>query len=56
MCYLTEIDVEYSEDDGEGKLGGVDGEEPLRGIHVSLYTIGLEVLIEIRQILLCVGI
>jgi hypothetical protein len=45
-----------TEDNGEGELGSVDGEEPLGGIHVSLYTVGLEVLIEIKHIFLYVDI
>ena len=51
--YLTEVDVQYSEDNGEGELGSVDGQEPLGSIHVSLYTINVEMLIEIWQIFLC---
>ena len=44
-AYLTEVDIQNSEDDGQRELGGVEGEEPLRGKHVSLDTIGLEMLV-----------
>ena len=36
--HLTEVDIKDSVDDGEGKLGSVDGEEPLGGVHVCLYS------------------
>ena len=50
--YLTEVDIKDSVDDGEGELGGVDGEEPLGGVHVCLYPTQLEVLIQLRHVLL----
>ena len=50
--YLTEINVQYSEDNGERELGSVDGQEPLRCIHVCLYPIGLEMLVEVEQVFL----
>ena len=36
--HLTEVDIKDSVDNGEGKLGSVDGEEPLGGVHVCLYS------------------
>ena len=50
--YLTEVDIKDSVDDGEGELGGVDGEEPLGGVHVCLYSTQLEVLIQLRHVFL----
>ena len=50
--YLTQVDVQYSEDDGQRELGSVEGEEPLGGVHVRLYPVVLHVLMQVWQILL----
>ena len=45
--HLTQVSVYDSEDNGEGELGGVEGEEPLGGVHVGLDTLLLEVQVHV---------
>jgi len=50
--HLTQVDVQNPEDDGERKLGGVEGEEPLRGIHMCFYPVLCHVFMEVWEVLL----
>ena len=50
--YLAEEDVHDSKDHGDGELGGVDGEEPLGGVHVCLHSLVVEVAVESLHVLL----
>lgn len=50
LCtHLTQVDVQDPEHNGEGELGSVESEKPLRGKHVGLNTIGLHVLVQVRE-------
>ena len=48
LPHLAQVDVYDPEDHGEGELGGVEGEEPLRGVHVGLDALLLEVQVHVR--------
>ena len=50
--HLAEVDVHDPEDHGDGELGGVDGEEPLGGVHVCLHPLLMEVPVEPLHVLL----
>ena len=50
--YMTEVDVHDPEDHGNGELDGEDGEEPLGGVHVSLYPLLYEVAVKTLHVLL----
>ena len=49
---LKHEDIEYSEDEKERKLGRKESEEPLAGVHVGFQSHRLEVLPQVRQVLL----